>query len=85
MPRFFSLVKLIHSGVESSGIISKDRIMLKQPSVSNIGTNIDHWQERVDLAASFRWAEHLNMHEGDANHFSLAVNDDGTQFLMNPK
>jgi ribulose-5-phosphate 4-epimerase/fuculose-1-phosphate aldolase len=24
------------------------------------------------------------MHEGVANHFSFAVNDDGTQFLMNP-
>lgn len=24
------------------------------------------------------------MHEGVANHFSLAVNEDGTQFLMNP-
>lgn len=24
------------------------------------------------------------MHEAVANHFSLAVNDDGTQFLMNP-
>jgi ribulose-5-phosphate 4-epimerase/fuculose-1-phosphate aldolase len=26
----------------------------------------------------------LNMHEGVANHFSFAINDDGTQFLMNP-
>ena len=24
------------------------------------------------------------MHEGVANHFSLAVNEDGTKFLMNP-
>ncbi|WP_371168822.1 class II aldolase and adducin N-terminal domain-containing protein [Aliiroseovarius sp. 2305UL8-7] len=46
--------------------------------------NIDHWQERVDMAAAFRWTERLNMHEGVANHFSLAVNDAGTQFLMNP-
>jgi len=46
--------------------------------------NIDHWQERVDMAASFRWTERLNMHEAVANHFSLAVNDEGTQFLMNP-
>jgi len=45
--------------------------------------NIAHWQERVDLAAAFRWTERLNLHEGVANHFSLAVNDDGTQFLMN--
>lgn len=46
--------------------------------------NIDHWQERVELAAAFRWTARLNMHEGVANHFSLAVNPDGTQFLMNP-
>lgn len=46
--------------------------------------NIDHWPERVDLAAAFRWTARLGMHEGVANHFSLAVNDDGTQFLMNP-
>ncbi|UWQ15688.1 class II aldolase and adducin N-terminal domain-containing protein [Aliiroseovarius sp. M344] len=46
--------------------------------------NIEHWQERVDMAAAFRWTERLNMHEGVANHFSLAVNYTGTQFLMNP-
>lgn len=46
--------------------------------------NLDHWQERVDLAAAFRWTARLNMHEGVANHFSLAINGDGTQFLMNP-
>ncbi|WP_120501704.1 class II aldolase and adducin N-terminal domain-containing protein [Roseovarius sp. EL26] len=46
--------------------------------------NIDHWQERIELAAAFRWTERLNLHEAVANHFSLAVNDDGTQFLINP-
>lgn len=46
--------------------------------------NMDHWTERADLAASFRWAARLNMHEAVANHFSLAVNDDGTHFLINP-
>ena len=46
--------------------------------------NLDHWNERVDLAAAFRWTARLNMHEGVANHFSLAINDDGTRFLMNP-
>ncbi len=46
--------------------------------------NITHWAERVDLAAAFRWTVRLNMHEAVANHFSLAVNDDGTQFLINP-
>jgi len=53
-------------------------------SVSHLRPNLDHWQERVDLAAAFRWTARLNMHEGVANHFSLAVNDDGTKFLMNP-
>lgn len=53
-------------------------------SVTKLRPNMDHWQERVDMAAAFRWTERLNMHEGVANHFSLAVNDDGTQFLMNP-
>ena len=46
--------------------------------------NMAHWDERVDLAAAFRWTARLNMHEAVANHFSLAVNDTGTQFLMNP-
>lgn len=43
-----------------------------------------HWDQRVDLAAAFRWTARLNLHEAVANHFSLAINDDGTQFLMNP-
>lgn len=46
--------------------------------------NFAHWNERVDLAAAFRWTARLNMHEAVANHFSLAVNDDGSQFLINP-
>ncbi len=46
--------------------------------------NFNHWTERVDLAAAFRWTARLGMHEAVANHFSLAVNEDGTQFLMNP-
>ncbi len=45
---------------------------------------IEHWQERVDLAASFRWAARLDLHEAVANHFSLSVSADGTRFLMNP-
>ncbi|MEZ5836776.1 MAG: class II aldolase and adducin N-terminal domain-containing protein [Geminicoccaceae bacterium] len=42
-----------------------------------------HYEERVDLACAFRWTVRLNMHEGVANHFSLAVSDDGKRFLMN--
>ncbi len=45
--------------------------------------NMAHWAERVDLAAAFRWTARLGFHEAVANHFSLAVNDDGTRFLMN--
>jgi ribulose-5-phosphate 4-epimerase/fuculose-1-phosphate aldolase len=51
---------------------------------TNLKPNLSNWQERVDLAAAFRWTARLNMQEGVANHFSFAVNDDGTQFLMNP-
>jgi ribulose-5-phosphate 4-epimerase/fuculose-1-phosphate aldolase len=40
--------------------------------------------ERIDLACAFRWTARLDMHEGVANHFSLAVNEEGTRFLMNP-
>ena len=46
--------------------------------------NLAHWSARVDLAAAFRWTARLGMHEAVANHFSLAINDDGSRFLMNP-
>jgi ribulose-5-phosphate 4-epimerase/fuculose-1-phosphate aldolase len=45
---------------------------------------VSHWTERVDMAAAFRWAARLNMHEAVANHFSLAVNAEGSRFLINP-
>ncbi|MCR9126234.1 MAG: class II aldolase and adducin N-terminal domain-containing protein [Rhodobacteraceae bacterium] len=44
----------------------------------------DHWQARVDLAAAFRWTVRLDWHEAVANHFSLAIDDTGTRFLLNP-
>ena len=40
---------------------------------------------REDLAAAFRWAAHLDMNEGVANHFSVAVDDGGERFLINPR
>jgi ribulose-5-phosphate 4-epimerase/fuculose-1-phosphate aldolase len=46
--------------------------------------NLPYYAERVDLAAAFRWTARLNMHEAVANHFSLAVNESGTEFLINP-
>ncbi len=39
---------------------------------------------RADLAAAFRYTARLNMHESIANHFSFAVTDDGSRFLINP-
>ena len=50
----------------------------------NYLSNNNYIEERKDLAAAFRWAERCNLHEAVANHFSLAVNSDGTEFLMNP-
>lgn len=41
-------------------------------------------ETRRDLAACFRWAARLNLHEGIANHFSAALGDDGAAFLLNP-
>ena len=39
---------------------------------------------REDLAAAFRWSARMGMHEAVANHFSFAINEDGTRFLVNP-
>ena len=46
--------------------------------------NLNFLNERKDLAAAFRWTARLNMHEAVANHFSLAINADGSEFLINP-
>jgi ribulose-5-phosphate 4-epimerase/fuculose-1-phosphate aldolase len=43
-----------------------------------------HYEDRVNLAAVFRMTARLNMHESVANHFSYAVSDDASQFLVNP-
>lgn len=42
-------------------------------------------QSRIDLAAAFRWAARLGFHEAVANHFSLAVAEDGSRFLIQPR
>lgn len=46
---------------------------------------MNHAETRAEMAAAFRWTARENMHEGVANHFSMAVNEDGTEFLINPK
>lgn len=43
-----------------------------------------HYELRCQLACAFRWTARLDMHEGVANHFSLAVDDSGSRFLINP-
>ena len=42
-------------------------------TVTQMKPNMDHWEERVDLAAAFRWTARLNMHEGVANHFGQRI------------
>lgn len=41
-------------------------------------------QLRIDLAAAFRWAARLELHEGICNHFSLALPGTPERFLINP-
>lgn len=40
---------------------------------------------RVELAAALRAACRTGLHEGVCNHFSLALTDDGGEFLVNPQ
>lgn len=54
-------------------------------NVHTLQTNHAHWPERVDLAAAFRLAAEMDWHEAVGNHFSLAVSEDGKQFLLNPR
>ena len=56
----------------------------KTPALGHPVPNIDHWVERVDMAAAFRWTARLGMNEAIANHFSLSVDDSGRRFLINP-
>ena len=47
-------------------------------------SQLEHYRERCELACAFRWAVRHDFHEAAANHFSLAVSEDGSQFLINP-
>ena len=47
--------------------------------------HLDEAQVRVDLAASFRLAAAMELHESVANHFSAAVSADGRRFVCNPR
>ncbi len=55
--------------------------------VKSTAKNIEddpYYRDRCNLAAVFRWTARLEMHEGVANHYSYAVSEDGTKFLVNP-
>ncbi len=60
--------------------------MGKQPDINTVqlSSTDPYFEARCDLAAVFRWTARLDMHEGVANHFSYSVNEDGSQFLINP-
>lgn len=58
--------------------------MSVSPLAANSNETAAFYNERCSLAAAFRWTERLDLHEAVANHFSLTVNADGSQFLMNP-
>ncbi len=57
----------------------------ESPAGRNTAPTADEWTLRRDLAAFFRLAARLGLHEAVANHFSVAVSADGRSFLMNPK
>ena len=47
--------------------------------------DLDETRVRIDLAAAFRLAARMDLHESVANHFSAAISTDGRRFLVNPK
>ncbi len=58
---------------------------MSAPTSLAVSHPMDHCAERADLAAAFRWFARLDMHESVANHLSLAVSQDGSKFLINPR
>jgi len=54
-------------------------------AVGNTMVELDEDQIRVDLAAAFRLAARMDLHESVANHFSATISSDGKWFLCNPK
>jgi ribulose-5-phosphate 4-epimerase/fuculose-1-phosphate aldolase len=54
------------------------------PNEGNMMRNDLH-EHKVDLACALRWADRLGLSEGICNHFSLAVDESGETFLVNPQ
>ena len=81
-----SILRLLHAPDTLQRNSATYRPAGRMTSEHNVNhhANLSHWSERVDLAAAFRWTVQLNMHEAVANHFSVAVNPQGTRFLINP-
>jgi ribulose-5-phosphate 4-epimerase/fuculose-1-phosphate aldolase len=50
----------------------------------NRHANLTGTDLRAALAATFRWAARLGLHEAVANHFSVALTPHGSRFLINP-
>lgn len=46
---------------------------------------MNHYEERVELAAAFRLCNRFNMNEGIANHFSLMLDGPEQTYLVNPR
>jgi ribulose-5-phosphate 4-epimerase/fuculose-1-phosphate aldolase len=53
------------------------------PSPVAVDNRSESIQARIDLAAAFRMAARLELHEGVCNHFSMML--PGRRFLINPK
>lgn len=73
----------------SSRVIS----LLRQSSTAskvlsaNEAARLENWRRRVDLAASYRIFERLNLHEGVCNHLSMmapAASGEGQVMLIVP-
>ena len=56
---------------------------MTHPSALDRTNRAEIIQARIDLAAAFRCAARLDMHEGVCNHFSVMLPD--RRFLINPK
>ncbi|MBT8078837.1 MAG: class II aldolase and adducin N-terminal domain-containing protein [Gammaproteobacteria bacterium] len=54
-------------------------------SLAESDKNLHIRQLRIDLAAAFRWFARLDWNEANANHLSVAVDDEGSRFLINPR
>jgi ribulose-5-phosphate 4-epimerase/fuculose-1-phosphate aldolase len=55
----------------------------RRPSPAAADNRSENIEARIELAAAFRMAARLNLHEGVCNHFSMMLSE--RRFLINPK